>query len=205
MVALMTMYGLFWAAAGNDIIAIKLHLSINQITYFMRVALLIGPVIAFIVTRRWCISLQRKDNDDLLHGYETGIIMRSPEGGYSERHAPLSPARQYTLTARDRDPAVNMELGSGPDANGMEPHGGIAARLAGIQHRMRRLMYADSVQKPTEAELDASHHHADHELEAPMEGLQSEGQFDGHHVQGERPRVDGEQPSTNEDEQQWSD
>src|SRR3954465_13233895 len=75
MVALMTMYGLFWAAGGNDIIAIKLHLSINQITYFMRAAVFIGPVIAFLITKRWCISLQRKDQEDLLHGYESGIIM----------------------------------------------------------------------------------------------------------------------------------
>ena len=47
MVALMTFYGLVWAAGGNDIIAIKLHASINQITYFMRVAVFVGPVIAF--------------------------------------------------------------------------------------------------------------------------------------------------------------
>src|SRR3954462_11143539 len=89
MVALMTMYGLFWAAGGNDIIAIKLHASINQITYFLRAAVFVGPVIAFIITRRWCVSLQRKDNETLLHGYEPGIIMRSPEGGSSERHLPL--------------------------------------------------------------------------------------------------------------------
>ena len=63
MVALMTFYGLLWAAGGNDIIAIKLQLSINQITYFMRVAVFVGPVIAFIITRRWCISLQRHDNE----------------------------------------------------------------------------------------------------------------------------------------------
>src|SRR3954467_7961931 len=47
MVALITMYGLFWAAGGNDIIAIKLNASINQITYFLRAAVFIGPVIAF--------------------------------------------------------------------------------------------------------------------------------------------------------------
>ena len=64
MVALMTFYGLMWAAGGNDIIAIKLHASINQITYFMRAAVFIGPVIAFFITRRWCISLQRHDQRD---------------------------------------------------------------------------------------------------------------------------------------------
>ena len=51
MVSLMTFYGLTWMAGGNDILAIKLHLSINQITYFMRGAVFIGPVIAFIITQ----------------------------------------------------------------------------------------------------------------------------------------------------------
>ncbi len=194
MVALMTMYGLFWAAGGNDIMAIKLHLSINQITYFMRVAVFIGPVIAFLITKRWCISLQRKDNDDLLHGYETGIIMRSPEGGYAERHLPLSTARAYRLTARDRDPEVLDELPSGPDANGVEPRSGIGARLAGVRHRLRKLMYADNVQKPTASELEEGHHHAEHEheLQAPLEGHAADGhQFDGHHsVDGEKLRAD---------------
>ena len=194
MVALMTMYGLFWAAGGNDIIAIKLHLSINQITYFMRAAVFIGPVIAFMITKRWCISLQRKDNDDLLHGYETGVIMRSPEGGYSERHLPLSPARAYTLTARDRDPEVAGELEVGTDVNGLEPRSGLGARLAGVRHRLRTLMYADNVQKPTTEELQAGHHHAEHEheLQAPMEGHAADGhQFDGHHaVEGDKLRAD---------------
>ncbi|HCB05445.1 MAG TPA: cytochrome bc complex cytochrome b subunit [Nocardioides sp.] len=194
MVALMTMYGLFWAAGGNDIIAIKLHLSINQITWFMRFAVFIGPVIAFLIARRWCISLQRKDNDDLLHGYESGIIMRSPEGGYSERHLPLSPAHAYRLTARDRDPQVLDELPTGPDANGVEPRSGIGSRLAGLRHRLRVLMYADNVQKPTVQELEEGHHHAEHEheLQAPMEGHAADGhQFDGHHlVEGEKLRAD---------------
>ena len=194
MVALMTMYGLFWAAGGNDIIAIRLHLSINQITYFMRAAVFIGPVIAFIVTKRWCISLQRKDQDDLLHGYESGIIMRSPEGGYSERHLPLSPEHAFKLTARDRDPDVLGELEGGPDANGVEPRGGIAMRLAAVRHRLRKIMYADNVQKPTRSELEEAHHHAEHEheLQAPMEGHSADGhQFDGHHlVEGEKLRAD---------------
>jgi ubiquinol-cytochrome c reductase cytochrome b subunit len=184
MVALMTMYGLFWAAGGNDIIAIKLHASINQITYFLRGAVIIGPVLAFVITRRWCISLQRKDNETVLHGYETGIIMRSPEGGYSERHLPLPESRAYTLTARERDPVVNgVEAGAGADANGVRAPG--KGRLAGLRHRVRTLWYSDSVQKPTPDELDHGHHDAEHEheLQATMEGHAADGhQFDGHHL-----------------------
>jgi ubiquinol-cytochrome c reductase cytochrome b subunit len=182
MVALMTMYGLFWAAGGNDIIAIKLHASINQITYFLRAAVFIGPVIAFVVTRRWCISLQRKDNEMLLHGYETGIIMRSPEGGYSEKHLPLSPSRAYTLTARDRDPEPDGHPETA-DANGVPtPSRG---RLAGLRDRLRTLMWSDNVQKPTPEELDEGHHEAEHEheLQEVMDGHAADGhQFDGHHL-----------------------
>ncbi len=185
MVALMTLYGLFWAAGGNDIIAIKLNLSINQITYFMRAAVFIGPVIAFIVTKRWCISLQRHDKETVLHGYETGIIMRSPEGGYTERHAPISQERAYALTARDRTEVWSPEPDS--DANGVDAPGG---RLNGLRARLSKTWFGDDVHPPTRDELEAAHHHAesDHQLQAAMEGRAADGhQFDGHHdVSGER-------------------
>jgi ubiquinol-cytochrome c reductase cytochrome b subunit len=182
MVALMTMYGLFWAAGGNDIIAIALNMSINQITYFLRGAVVIGPILAFVITRRWCISLQRKDNETLLHGYETGIIVRSPEGGYSEKHLPIAESQAYVLTARDRDPEVNGQP-TEVDENGVPaPRGGF---LAGLRHRIRALWYSDNVQKPTHEELEAGHHHADHEheLQAGLDGQTADGhQFDGHHL-----------------------
>ena len=181
----MTFYGLAWAAGGNDIIAIKLDLSINQITYFMRAAIFIGPAIAFFVTRRWCISLQRHDEGKLLHGYETGVIMRSPEGGYSERHLPISEAEAYRLTARDRDQAwtPSQEV----DENGVAAPGG---RLDGIRGKLSTLMYADNVQKPTAAELEEAHHHAAHEhaLAGALDGHSA----DGHRFDGDRDAVEGQ-------------
>ncbi|GCD91791.1 ubiquinol-cytochrome c reductase cytochrome b subunit [Nocardioides sp. LS1] len=180
MVSLMTFYGLMWAAGGNDIIAIKLHASINQITYFMRAAVFIGPAIAFVIARRWCISLQRHDNETLLHGYETGIIMRSPTGEYSEKHLPVSPSRAYALTARERD--AMPEIVPDTDSNGVAATGTRAQKL---RARLATLYYADNVQKPTLEELEEAHHHADHEheLQAAMDGRSADGhQFDGHHL-----------------------
>ena len=150
MVALMTFYGLMWAAGGNDILAITFDLSINQITYFMRAAVFIGPVIAFFITRRWCISLQRADNDRLLHGYETGIIMRSAEGGYSERHLPIAESAAFTLTARDRD-EVYASSGA-PDANGVTAPG---SRIQALRARLSAGWFGHNVQKPTKEELEA--------------------------------------------------
>lgn len=187
MVSLMTFYGLMWAAGGNDIIAITFDLSINQITYFMRGAVFIGPAIAFWITRRWCISLQRHDNEKLLHGYETGIIMRSPEGGYTERHLPIDATRAYTLTARQRDPEVSDEVVEA-DSNGVAAPG---TRVQKLRARLQKLMYADNVQKPTAAELEEGHHHAEHEheLQAGLDHAADGHQFDGHHaVEGEELR-----------------
>ena len=186
MAALMTFYGLLWAAGGNDILAINFGLSINAITQFMRVAVFLGPVLAFVVTRRWCISLQRHDNAQLLHGYETGIIMRSAEGGYSERHLPINDARAYTLTARDRDQI--RPAPSTVDDNGVRAPG---SRVQAVRAKLSEKMYGHNVQKPTREELEEGHHHAEHEqeLQAGLDHPADGHQFDGHHaVEGEELR-----------------
>ena len=179
MVSLMTLYGLLWAAGGNDIIAIKLNLSINQITYFLRAAVFIGPLIAFIITRRWCISLQRQDNENLLHGYESGVIMRDAQGGYTEKHLPLPVERAYTLTARDRDEVFTPAIST--DSNGVASPTGRKDRL---RARLSQWWYGHNVQKPTAAELSAAHHHTVEEdaHNAPLEGHAADGhQYDGRH------------------------
>ncbi len=160
LVMMMTAYGLLWAAGGNDIIANKFHLNLNYITYFMRGAIFVGPPLAFWITRRWCISLQRQDEGRLLHGYETGIIMRSAEGGYSERHLPISEEEAYTLTARDRD-----RIALAPpewDRNGVSAR---KYKVLKLRERLSQLWYGDNIQKPTAEELEEARHHAEHALE----------------------------------------
>jgi ubiquinol-cytochrome c reductase cytochrome b subunit len=179
MVALMTFYGLMWAAGGNDIIAIKMRLSINQITYFMRAAVFIGPVIAFMITRRWCISLQRHDNEKLLHGYESGVIMRDAQGGYTEKHLPLAADRAYALTARNRDEV--FVPASEADGNGVASP---TARKDRLRAKLSAYWYGSNIQKPTREELAAAHHHAELEQahDAVLGGQRADGhQFDGRH------------------------
>jgi ubiquinol-cytochrome c reductase cytochrome b subunit len=186
MVALMTLYGCFWAAGGNDLIAIRLHASINQITYFLRAAVFIAPVIAFIVTRRVCISLQRHDNETLLHGYETGVIMRTPEGSYYEKHLPISEVEAYTMTVRDRS-AGQLTAPAEADTNGVPAPKG---RLSGFREKVRTLYYADDIDKPTAEELEEARHHAEHEAHAlaAIDGHSADGHhFDGRHPVSEEP------------------
>src|SRR4051794_9727471 len=178
--AMIALYGLLWTAGGNDILATTFHLNLNQITYFMRVAVFVVPVLVFILAKRWAISLQRHDNDKLLHGYETGIIMRSPEGGYSERHLPIADDAAYTLTARPRDEVYAGVSGS--DANGVDAPN---ARVDRARARLSKAWFANNVQKPTRGELEDGHHHAEEELEHEH-ALGLDMSADGHQYDGRR-------------------
>jgi ubiquinol-cytochrome c reductase cytochrome b subunit len=169
-----TAYGLLWIAGGNDIIATHFHLSLNAITWFMRFAVFLGPVIAFIVARRWAISLQRHDRDLLLHGYETGVIVRSPVGEYTEIHAPINQGAAYTLTARDR--FVPLELPAEVDENG------VAAPKRGkerLRARLSAFWFGDAMDKPTLAELEEAAHHDGHGAEGPHHGIETGGMVGG--------------------------
>jgi ubiquinol-cytochrome c reductase cytochrome b subunit len=189
MVALMTFIGLLWAAGGNDIMALLFHLNLNYITYFIRVMVFVGPVLAFWITRRWCISLQRADQDRLLHGFESGIIMRSPEGAYAEKHLPVSEEEAYTLTARDRDEVLTAP--SEVDENGVANR---KARLSRIRAKASQFWFAGVIQKPTRAELEEARHHAAHDLERHEDGHQhlSSGDYSGDYELDGKP-ADGHQ------------
>lgn len=156
-----TAYGVLWAAGGNDIIATQFHLDIFAITWVFRIGFFVFPVLAYIITKRICIGLQRADAERVLHGYETGVLERTPDGSYSERHAPLEVARQYAITNHDRLP----ELTETPlvDENGVELTGK-ARRKAKRRDKVRRWYYAGAYDKPTTHDVDhALEHFAGHE------------------------------------------
>jgi ubiquinol-cytochrome c reductase cytochrome b subunit len=155
--AFVTFYALLWIGGGNDVIATHFGISLNHVTWFLRIAIFLGPVLAFWSARRIAISLQRADRDRLLHGLETGVIQRLPNGEYIEKHAPISQYEAYTLTARERQ--VPLELGPDTDENG------VAAPRRGLQKlrsKLSHFYFADAIQKPTRAELEEAHAHADH-------------------------------------------
>ena len=59
-------------------------------TWVGRIGLLVLPPIAYYVTYRICLGLQRSDREMLEHGIETGIIKRLPHGEFIEVHQPLA-------------------------------------------------------------------------------------------------------------------
>lgn len=100
--AWISLYLILLAGGGNDIVATRLHLSINAVTWAVRIAVLTVPVLVFVVTRRICLGLQLQDRERVLHGRETGVIKRLPHGEYVEVHQPLDRAALHTLTAHER-------------------------------------------------------------------------------------------------------
>jgi quinol---cytochrome-c reductase cytochrome b subunit len=156
--AFITFYALLWIGGGNDVIATHFHISLNAVTWFLRFAVFIGPVLAFWVTQRICIALQRADLERLTHGLETGVIVRSPDGGYRELHAPVDPYHAYALTQHDvHEP---QELEPETDDNGVAAPRRALRRL---RVRLQRFYFADNVAKPTRAELEEARAHLAHQ------------------------------------------
>ena len=79
-----TLYGLLWAAAANDEIAYHLQLPLYTVTWVFRVLVLTGPVLAFALTRMICHVVEARRHDEAEHGIETGRIVMTPEGGFTE-------------------------------------------------------------------------------------------------------------------------
>lgn len=159
-VTAITFYVILWIAGGNDLIANLLNLSINQVTWFLRIALLTAPAIAFIITRRICLGLQRKDLDKLLHGKETGRILRLPDGGFVEVHEPVSEEELAVLTARET--YTPLALPPKTDASGV-PTPGYRKKL--IQAKISQWYSKGSLPIPTKDEIAAGQHHAQEALE----------------------------------------
>jgi ubiquinol-cytochrome c reductase cytochrome b subunit len=148
-------YVLLWVGGDNDIIATHFDMSINAITWTLRVMVFVVPPLAFVITKRFCLSLQRRDRDKLLHGYETGTIMRMPSGEYIEVHAPVSDEERAKLLAGDVHRP--LEIDREPDENGVRPK---RKPLESARARLSAFYYAEQIDKPTAEELEEAAHHA---------------------------------------------
>jgi ubiquinol-cytochrome c reductase cytochrome b subunit len=99
-IAAMTFYAVLWVEGGNDVIADKLSVPLYTITWTARVLVFAGLAVAFYLTRRICLGLQRKDQELLEHGLETGIIRQLPHGEFVEIHRPLTEEERAVLEAK---------------------------------------------------------------------------------------------------------
>lgn len=169
-----TFYLLLLVSGGNDIIATHLRLSINDITNSLRLLVFVVPPLAFLLTKRICLGLQRKDREKVLHGRETGVIYRTEDGEFFEVHAPLDEHDRWLLVQHDA--YRPLEPAPAEDARGVRRPG---ARLDGIKAKLSSFYFEDRVEPVTPAELEAAHHehHDDH---GAVEGADERPALTGH-------------------------
>jgi ubiquinol-cytochrome c reductase cytochrome b subunit len=137
-VAGITFYAVLLLAGGNDVIAKVFGVSLNGLTWFFRAALVLGPIAAFMVTRRLCLALRAHDLERVHEGDETGEVRQSVEGGLEEGRSPLSPQERYTLVMRQAPRP--LELTPNGDGNGHAPTRSRRLRVA-----LSRWYYRDRV------------------------------------------------------------
>jgi ubiquinol-cytochrome c reductase cytochrome b subunit len=137
---------------GNDIIATHFDLSINQIMWGTRFGVLILPPLAFVITKRLCLSLQRADRELVLHGRETGTLLRLPHGEFVEVHEPISPEKAYLLTSHEQAPALEL-----PEVDGRG-----VKRAGALRNKLRSRMSvanAEAIPKVSANDLKEIDHH----------------------------------------------
>jgi ubiquinol-cytochrome c reductase cytochrome b subunit len=163
-----TFYCLCWAGGGNDIIATHFHLSINDITNTLRVGVIVIPPIAFLVAKRVCLGLQRHDRELVLHGIESGRVVRMPSGEYLEVHEPLDEFERWELVQHDTHRPLPEPVAA--DESGVRRPGLRAAR---IRAKLSHFWFEDRIEPVTPEELEAAHAHGEHDALGTAHGQPS--------------------------------
>jgi len=178
-VAMVTFYIVLMIGGGNDIIAYNFDLSFNTMIRVLQVLLFVGPVVAFIVTKRLCLSLQRRDRDLLLHGRETGRVLRLPSGEFLEIHEEVDEeTRAKIMSKTDHEP---LALPEAVDENGVAHPAG---RRLKRKSRFSSFFYGQNIPLPSEEEINEAKSHIDHELHDAVEaGSQAAAEIAGQQPQ----------------------
>ncbi|MEU3256071.1 cytochrome bc complex cytochrome b subunit [Streptomyces sp. NPDC006997] len=154
--AFVALYLVLFFGGANDVLAERFSLSLNSITYAVRVGIFVVPVLTYVITRRLCLGLQRRDRDKLLHGRETGRIRRLPHGEFIEVHERLERGSEYALLAREDYKPLPAPA---PEHNGVpNPKG----RKEVLRYKLSRWLYGNQIAKPTEQEMRQALEHFDH-------------------------------------------
>ncbi|MDD7920381.1 cytochrome b [Actinomycetospora callitridis] len=85
----LTFWGVLTVAGADDIAATVFQIPLEGLRWAERGALLILPPLAYVITRRVCLRLQRSDRDALAGGVATGIVEETTEGTYRSVQQPF--------------------------------------------------------------------------------------------------------------------
>lgn len=133
----LTFYGVLMLSGGNDVFADKFDVSLNAMTWFGRLGVIVLPPIVYTLTYRICLGLQMHDREVLEHGIETGVIRRLPHGEFIEVHQPLGPVDEHGHGA--------LAYGGAPVPKKMNQVGGARRAIRG---------FFKPIEEPSQVELE---------------------------------------------------
>ncbi|MER6943038.1 cytochrome bc complex cytochrome b subunit [Nonomuraea sp. NPDC000554] len=144
-----TFYGVLWLIGANDEISANFHLSLFATTWFGRIGIFVLPLVAYLVTYRMCLGLQRKDAEIIAHGVESGVIKRLPHGEFIEVHVPADEDIEAHIRGKEAIPMIDAA-----ETYGVPPSGrrGLLGRL---RTRMSRAYGGEKI--PLDAGHDTGH------------------------------------------------
>ncbi|MEU9313956.1 cytochrome bc complex cytochrome b subunit [Streptomyces sp. NPDC048256] len=178
--AFVSFYLVLFFGGANDVLAERFHLSLNSITWAVRIGLFVVPMLVYVITKRICLGLQRRDRDKLLHGRETGRIKRLPHGEFVEVHERIDRGLEYKLLSREI-PEI-LPAPEPADEDGV-PDPDIRRKRR--RHRLSRWLYGDEVPTPTVQEMQRALEHLGH---APSPNGHAPS-LNGHPVDGEHAAI----------------
>ncbi|WP_136707033.1 cytochrome bc complex cytochrome b subunit [Agromyces sp. H66] len=147
-----TFYAGLWAAASSDLLATHFSLTMEGVINALQATVILGPIIAYFITKRVCIALQKKDREIVLHGYESGRIVKLPGGEFIEVHQPLDEYDRWRLVSFESYEPLMLR----PNARGKITAG------QRLRASLSRWFFEDRIAPVTRGELEAAHsgHHA---------------------------------------------
>ena len=147
-----TFYAVLWAAASSDLMATHFMLTMEGVIHALQALLFIGPILGYFVTKRICIALQKKDREIVLHGFESGRIVRLPGGEFIEVHQPVDQYDRWKLIDVDGyEPLVVR-----PNAKGRIPW------TENLRSSISRWFFEDRLAPLTQAEIEEADAHQHH-------------------------------------------
>ena len=148
-----TFYASLWAAASSDIMATHFHLTMEGVIHTLQATTILGPFIAFYITKRVCLALMKKDREIVLHGYESGRIVRLPGGEFVEVHQQVDEFERWKLVSYNDQKPLMLR----PNANGK------ISVPEQVRAGLSRWFFEDRIAPVDQIELDQAHgaHHTE--------------------------------------------
>jgi ubiquinol-cytochrome c reductase cytochrome b subunit len=151
-VGFIVFYVLLWIAGGNDVLATVFDVPVNWVTRFLQVSVIVLPPLAYSITKRICLGLQRRDRDKVVRGRDTGITVVSRDGGFWATHVPLNRYEAYALTWHEH--RAPLQLGPEVDENGIPAP---RQRWTKLRVRLSNVYFGDMIGPLTAEEIGAGH------------------------------------------------